>query len=422
MASGNFIQLGSKIGTTYPETGGGLMSLLDDFYERSYSIHKSAGAATYTGNDSGYFNAIMGKEITAAMFASDNMFTAIGARAYTHEGVRIAPELATYGMKDGKFVGIGASTVQDGKIPESVKLPVVEIREPFKDLPFAWDYGLGLMAVEGKDDTIAYQGYVKEISKNFSDLLDKTLLRPTSLEQPKGVDDDGVLRETSLNSIGRCIASGEMVGKGGRTLNTLTPYGGDSSDLAGKRTETPSNFDGQFVDASGTAMTDFAPFNELWMKCSVNWADSAAPNNKVWAMGNVAQAKMSALAQAQNIRLDSVYVQRDFNGVKTIPGRDMGILLNSYNNIPIIQDGNFNFDYDTKKVSYTDMGDVHLLDLDHIWMSMLTPVQLYSMDNPAVTRVLKEQNVLHMRAETRIDSFIQHGTILGLGSNDLVSP
>lgn len=402
--------MGTKLGTTFPETGDAMYDLIDEFYKGAYNIAKSAGAATY--GDNGYFNAIMGKEVTAAMFACDNVFTAIGAKPYQHEGVRIALELASYGLDaEGNFVGIGADTIQDGNIPESVQMPVNEFREPYKDLPFAFDYGLGLQALENKDDTIAYKDYIDKMSANYSDMIDRTLLRPIQVRQPtKG----GI--ETSLNGIARCISSYDEMNRTDVTLdaNYICPYGGQNGDFV-MRSQKASNLDGNVIDNSGQAL-ELMSMKKLWRTCAVNWRDSAAPNNKVFVMGNIAQDKLAALMMANNVYLDSVYVQRDFNGVKSIPGRDVGILLRSFQNVPILQDGNVNFNYTTKKVSTTEMGDISLLDLDHIWMSVLTPVEMFNVNNPAITRMLRERNVMNMRAETRIDSFIQHGRIVNIQS------
>ena len=418
MSTGKFVQMGTKFGTTYPERGEAMYDLIDDFYTGMYSVAKSAGAATY--GDNGYFNAIMGKEITAAMFSSDNVFTAIGARPYNHEGVRIALELATYGLDAaGNFVGIGADTIQDGNIPESVEMPVNEYRQPYKDLPFSFDYGLGLQAIENKDDTIQYKDYIDKMSANYSDFIDRTLLRPIDKPQPTK---NGI--ETSLNGISRCISSwaeGQALETASNGISNaesyICPYGGANGDFTARYTTTNgSNLDGQFIDAGGAVMS-LADMKKLWRRCSVNWKDSASPNNKVFLMSNVAQDKLAALMLANNVYLDSVYVQRDFNGVKSIPGRDVGLLLNSFQNVPIMQDGNINFNYATKKVSDTKMGEVYLLDLDHIWMSVLTPVEMFTDNNPARTRMLRERNVMSMRAETRIDSFIQHGRLVNLADD-----
>lgn len=412
--NGQFVKLGNKLGTTYSESGDAMFDLIDDFYTGLYSFARSAGAATY--GDNGYFNAIMGKEITAAMFSSDNVFTALGARPYNHEGVRIATELATYGLNDqGEFVGLGAYTVHDGRVPESVRMPVHEFREPYKELPFSFDYGLGLQALESKDDTIAYKDYIDKMSANYSDFADRTLLRPIHTRMPV---EEG--EETSLNGLYRIISGYNEIGttEAGVTITPemVSPYGGESSvrgDFYEWRSGGESNLDAQIINADGATLS-LDLMDDLYINCSVNWANSAAPNNKVWFMSNIAMKKLAALARTQQAYLNSVAVQRDFNGVKTWPGRDTGFMLRSYQDIPIIIDGNMNFNYTNKKVSTAFMGIPMLVDLDHVWMSVLTPVEVWSVTNPAITRKLQEVNVMNSRMELRSDSYIQHGKIIGL--------
>lgn len=416
--TGQFVLVGDKLGTTYPAKGDSIYDLIDDFYSGLYSFARSAGAATY--GDNGYFNAIMGKEITAAMFSSDNIFTAIGARPYNHEGVRIATELATYGVDaNGVFQGLGAGTVQDGVVPGSVQMPISEFREPYKDLPFSFNYGLGLQALESKDDTIAYKDYIDKMSANYSDFADRTILRPIEVPMPLG--DTGV--ETSLNSLYRVISGFQEIGmtENGTTITPemVSPYGGFSSsrgDFYPWRSGGESTLDSNIIDAQGGTLTPDL-MDDLYINCAINWKDSAAPNNKVWFLSNLAMKKLSAVLRSQNIYLNSVAVQRDFNGVKTFPGRDTTILIRSFNDIPIIIDGNLNFDYATHKVSRSHIGVPMLVDLDHIWMRVLTPVELWSVTNPAITRLLQEVNVMNSRMELGVDSFIQHGKIVNLSNN-----
>ncbi len=445
MTTGKFFKSGGNLYTNYPETGEGAYQLIDDFYGSTFSSYggfaKSAGAATYPqtrfgkypGVGNAYFNAVMGKEITLAMYTSDNVYTALGTRAYQREGVRVSDKLASYGTdvdygvgKKDVFLGVGATTIKDGAYAESVRLPVSEFRQPAKDLTFAFDYGLHLQALERhEDDTIQYKAYIESMATNFSDLIDKTLLRPITLPQPTISTE-----ETSMNGIARCIAAkqeitgtsepateigGDNVYCGPQeniTPGMISPFGGTGGDFyevrktKGKR----DNYDGNVIDlAEGTLQ--IGDMKKLYRDCSVNWKDSANPNNKIFAMSNIAQDKLGALMLANNVLLDTQYVQRDFNGVKLIPGRDVGLLVNTFQNIPIIQDGNFNFDFSSGRVSNTKYGDIMLLDLDHIWISMLTPVELFNNNNPLVTGKLQEKNLMVMRAETRIDSFIQHGRI-----------
>ena len=436
MSSGNYVTMGDKLGTTYPQRGDAMWDLVEDFYNGAYAtaISKSAGSAVYTTDFlNGYHNAIYGKYITAAMFMNDNIFTAIGARPYQHEGVRIATEAASYGLATERdiqmgltdfapedFIGIGATTIQDGYIPDSIKLPVTEFRQPFKDLTLSYDYGLGLAALESKDDTIQKKDYVDKISRNFSDLLDKSLLRP--IENPQPVL-NGI--ETSLNGIHRLLSGYSEIGRtvNGKTIDEgmVSPYGGRTAsrgDFYNYRANGETNLDANVIDMQGKTLS-LEAMRLAYRTAAVNWADSASPNNKIWAMSNIAEDKLGALMQANQVLLDTVFVQRDFNGVKTMPGRDMGLYVNTYNKVPIIHSGNLNFDYSKKKVSTTKMGDISLIDLDHIWMSILTPVALYSNANPSITRKLQELNVIHMRAETRIDSFIQHSRLVGLQDDTL---
>ena len=449
--AGSFIKMGNKYATTYDPTADGLYSLIDDFYS---SIAKSAGAVGYglgSPNGEGYFNAIMGKQITAGIFSSDNIFTALGARAYDHEGVRIQYEQAAYGLAgeftwrgqsmlpgvaDDVFVGIGAGTNQDGNVPDSVYIPIVDFREPYKDLPFSYDIGLGIQQLENKDDTISFASYVDMMSTNYADLIDKTLLRPVTSVNPKPNNGRNYVRqnsEASLQGIARAIASGNEINQtyGSTTITAemVSPYGGLNGDFAAYRgltdddddDSTPevhieNNIDGNVFNAQGGVL-DISMMRKLYRTCSVNWEDSANPNGKMWAMSNIAQDKLGALMEANNVLLNTVYAQRDFHGVKTIPGRDAGVLLNSFNNIPIIQDGNLNFDYSTKKVSTVKMGDIFLLDLKHIWMSVLHPVQTFNNNNPAISRVLQDRNVITSRMELRVDKFIGQGRIVNLADD-----
>lgn len=453
--SGQIIKTGSKWSSTYDPSSEGLINLIDDFYSAQMeSFGKAAGSVGYglgSPNGEGYFNAIMGKEITVGIFSSDNIYASMGARAYDHEGVRIQYQQGTYGMaseftRNGVgqfntgggdfFVGIGAATTQDGLIDDSIYIPVDDFREPYKECPMPFDFGLGLQALENKDDTIAYRSYVDKVSTNYSDLCDKSILRPLWCPQPTFSNAFvGSSTETSLQGISRAIANGSEIGKTYNGVSItgamVSPYGGLNGDFAAYRTDTDGDFtdghsdvgthvennlDGNVVDLTGNtiALTDL---RKAYRVASVNWDDSANPNGKIWCMSNVLQDKVGALMMANNVLLNTVYAQRSISGVKTIPGRDAGILLNSFNNIPIIQDGNLNFDFSTKKVSATKMGDCFLLDLKHIWMSMLTPIETWNITNPAITRALAERNLLHSRQELRTDKYICHSKIINIADD-----
>lgn len=391
---------GDKLESTYQPTSAGLKQLIRDFYGAPLNMMKSAGFTGYATKD--VFNAIMGKEVTVGVFASNNILTAVGARAYDHEGQRIMYSLPQKG-------GIGRTTKRDGNIPDSVMAPIKQVRQPYKELPFAFDYGLGLKALENKDDTIAYQDYIDKMTASYADALDYDLLRPITDEAPQ-VDGE----ETMLTPIHRAIASSTEVGKmydGTEvTGEMVTPYGGVSSDLYEQRTASKmNNFDGYVNNEEG--VLNLADFNKCYAGCAPYWNDQANPNNKIWGGSIVALEKLGSLSDANNVWLDSVFVQRDFNGVKTMPGRDMGgILATSYRNIPYIMDGNYNYDSTIDRIGQ-GMGEIGLYDLDYLYMRMITPTEFRSTDDYSITRKLKEQSVMLMRAELGINRFIGQGRI-----------
>lgn len=397
---GEITSIGEEMVSTYPVNGMGMKALIKDYFDDAMHMAKSAGFTGY--GTQGVFNAIMGKEITAGMFASNNIFTAIGARPYDHEGVRIAYSLAQKG-------GIGASSKRDGAVPDSVKMPIKQVRMPYKELTYSFDYGLGLKALESKDDTIAYQDYVDKMTATYADGIDYDLLRPLTTPQPV-LDDE----EVTVNGISRAISSSIEVGQdyGGVEItgDMVSPFGGVASDLYGVRTaDKMNNFDGYVNNVAGNlALEDM---NALYAGCAPYWADQANPNNKIIGLSIVAEERLGQLVNSQNMWLESVYVQRDFNGVKTLPGREIGgILASSWRNIPLIMDGNYNYDAEIDRIG-AGMGEVQMLDLDHNWFSMLTPVEYRSTEDFSITRMLREQSVMLCRGEFRTDKFLGSGRI-----------
>lgn len=415
-----FYRAGSQYGTNYAATPDAMLDLMEDFYNGGWQmftsgLRRSDGAAIY--GDNGYFNEIFGADITAGMMSCKNICGSIGSRPYNHVGVRIAYAQADIGKDaDGNFKGIGYQTAQDGRIGESKAIPILEVAEPYKEVPFPWDYGLGLMAVEGKDDVSSHKQYAKMIATSYANAIDLAILRPLSIKQPT-VTKDLKEVETSLQGINRMISGFEEIGKKNRgvdvTADMVSPYGGAKSDLYDFRSAKKSPFDGQLVDADNATL-DLDHLDQLWTKCMVGWDEMANPENKIWAVSHIAEHKVSAQFRARNLYLDSVAVQRSFNGTKTVPGRPGGVLINAYHNIPFIMDPNIAFDYATETPSTSVMGDIGLYDLDHMWMSMLTPVSVYTTDNVAITRELLEKSVIHARMETRIDKFIGSGRIVNL--------
>ncbi len=471
--TGQFHRSGGQLFTTYDATSEGCSQLINDFYDGAYSVFysgfaRSAGTPVFDngfGFSGGMFNPKYGMDTTVSMFTSKTVSAAIPKRAYDHEGMRLLMKFATYGQaKDfvnratgqplyttgnpNRFLGLGAATPHDGRLPGSVKMDYDMIRIPYKELPLPYDFGLGLKALESKgDDTASYKQYIDFIGQNYSDLTDKTILRPLSDAQPTAPSDDVYTnagdgyapQETSLNGLARIFSSGTELAVGDNASKVL-PWGGLDGDMAGNvtthtlrsgagrcknvtwdtdgivtaNTHKAGNYDAQVVDAD-EAIPSLGLFNDLYTKCMVNWEGDFS--QKAWIMSPGMWDKLSQLCIANNVYIDSLYTSTSIGGMKTVEGRDVGMMVNSYRNQPILMTGNLSFDYENQTVDTSIYGDVFMLDLKHIWMCMTSPVEVWTCDNPVINAALVEQSLTTMRAELRADKFISSGRLTNVGAS-----
>ena len=472
--TGKFYKSGGQLFTTYEATSEGCSQLINDFYDGGYAAFyggfaKSVNGPFFDGGfgySGGMFNPKFGMDVTAAMFTSKAVSSCLSKRAYDHEGMRLVTQFAAYGLAgeftkdnvkifnpaggtkvydDDVFLGLGASTVTDGQIPDSVKMDYDMIRVPYKELPLPYDYGLGLKALEGKDDTSSYKQYIDLIGKNYADLTDKTILRPLAFagradKRTQPMRDN---QETSLNGLARIFSSGDEL-KSGDNLNNILPWGGLQGDMAGGYQQqmtdgqgratgytshydadgvidadgatlhTRNNYDAQIEDADGSVPA-LTMFDNLYMNCLTNWEGDYS--DKLWVMSPLMWNKLNQLCKANNIYVDSMYTTMSIGGMKTNEGRDVGMALSSYMNIPIMMSGNLTYNYTGKTVDTARYGDAFLLDLKHVWMCMTSPVEVWTIENPAITRDLREHTITHMRAELRADKFISSGRLKNVGAS-----
>jgi len=411
ISKGQFISTPGREGSTFAN----VQDLMDSFYDaqaKSFAgampMGKSAGATMWGTN--GTTNPIFGAKLTVQMFNTQNAFTALGARPYDHEGVRIVSKLAQLG-------NIGATTSRDGDIPDSVRPDIVPVRQPYKELPMPWDYGLGLMALEGLDDVIAFQNYADIMAGNYGDNLDKDLLRTTTTTMP---DVGG--QETTLQPLARIIASSAELGL---TYNGVVvapdhilPYGGLSGDLANIRDLGASTFDSLVVDGLGTL--ELNNYKSLYYGCAPYWDNQASPDNKIWIVSGPAIQMVDAEREANNRVITGspdVYVKWTLDGVSTMPGMDAGgVTMRAMYNIPAIMDNNLIVDRDTGIFDPSVFGEQFLVDTNYIFYSMLTPITLRSSDAYEITRKLHRVNVIHSRGEIRFSRATGQGKIANTGA------
>ena len=101
-----------------------------------------------------------------------------------------------------------------------------------------------------------------------------------------------------------------------------------------------------------------------------------------------------------------MFTTRDINGVKTVPGRDVGFVTKAYNDIPWISEGNINVNQATQIIPNSPaVGDIYLEDYDHIYFQDLMPVDFRTTDRYEIYDQLTNKAVFMMEGELRSDSW-----------------
>ena len=472
---GNFLNMNGQKMTLYNETAADAEKLIDDYYAGGWmayadtSFRRSVGSAGYNTQQTHMFDPIFGKELQIGIMTSDSVTAALGTKAYNMEGMRLIMSKNTYDqakdftrfgqnvfnigptykVKSGdQFLGIGAGTVQDGKLMDGTQIQPDQVRVPYKEVPMRWNIGLGLQALESRgDDTGSHEQYMEAMSDFYADAIDKAILRPVTDLQPRSswfVASD-VDVETSLTPIRRIIASGTEVGKVYKdmagndvtiTPSMVTPWDGKSSGNSGIGTTTRrfkgatsidwdndtltgtvkrGNYDSQILDAEGRAFS-LEMINTLHTMCQQNRKGMRNNGKCFYIMSPMMWNKVNMLALANRIyqTVPQMYANVNVGGMETVQGTDGAISFNSYLNQAILVSPNMAYDYEAEAPSNASFGDLIDLEGEYIWMSLLTPMDMWSFKNPTVTLDLEEKFALHTREELRANKFNGSGALVNV--------
>ena len=470
MATGNFLNINGQKMTTYNETAADAERLIDDYYAGGWqayagnSFARSLGTAGYNASQQQMFDPIFGKELQIGIMTSDSVVSAIGSKAYNIEGMRLIMSKNTYSQaKDFKrgenyvfnstimanpnqYLGIGAATVQDGKLTNGTVLNPDQIRVPYKEIPMNWNYGLGLMALESRgDDTGSHEQYMQAMSDFYADEIDKALVRPLTCPQPRSswfLNNGGLDVETSITPIRRIVASGLEIGEEykdeeGNTVEVtgdmVVPWDGirlnglgtserrfkgltlnsNYQKTGGKAIR--NNYDAQILNAQGRALA-LEMINTLHTQCMQNRKGMKNDKKCFFLMGPMMWNKVNILALANRIyqTAPQMYGNISIGGLETVTGTDGALQFNSYLNQPILVSPNMAYNYEEEAPSNATFGDLIDLEGEHMWMSLLTPMDMWSFKNPTVTLDLEEKFALHTREELRANKFNGSGALVNV--------
>ena len=176
-----------------------------------------------------------------------------------------------------------------------------------------------------------------------------------------------------------------------------------------------SNYDSQILDAEGRAFS-LEMINTLHTMCMQN--RKGMKNNKkcFYIMSPMMWNKLNMLALSNRIyqTVPQMYANVGVGGMETVEGQDGAISFNSYLNQPILVSPNMAYDYEAEAPSNASFGDLIDLEGEYMWMSLLTPMDMWTFKNPAVTMDLEEKYLLHMREELRANKFNGSGALVNV--------
>ena len=128
-----------------------------------------------------------------------------------------------------------------------------------------------------------------------------------------------------------------------------------------------------------------------------------SPANKVYVTGDTTLRVWSELEEAKE-RLGEVRVQFTVGGIRSVRGQEAGVVLSGYRGDPIIPDS---------QMTSETIDDIMYLDLDHVFIAQLLPMQTVSEDNLFITGA-NSRTAFYMIMELLMTKFGGNGVLTDL--------
>lgn len=395
-----------------------IMATMDDVFTQSWgrdmeSFEKNKGSTGTVGIDTaGAMNAIYGPFLQNLAYNQHNTFAVLGQKPYK-TGRRFQSDLS---MGQSATSGI----VRGGFAPTPNYGEYVQVEMPYKVLAKRQAMNLGYTEIGDKsiDDVMVWSDFFALEGKTWLYSINNDVLRPVDSARVVGLGsaigggvDPGAKNANEyigLESIDRIISNFDEGGhiNGGSAADvknvpwamaTQMPSTDSAAALAKFRNPdvtgavADNNFN-CYVDANYTAgaddgsaslrQLDLAIMDNLFMSCMPYWDQNKTTGKAIVTRYDTLQ-HIQTLLQPQQRYLGQVAAQFDVNGVSTVPGRDTGFMVATYNGVPLVPD--LMVSGGTAADHSTGVGDIFLLDSETIFNGMLSAPQVNISQNPIIT-------------------------------------
>lgn len=431
----------SAIGITsdgYHPTFGTMGEVFDYTWGQSFALYdKAKGAGTVGITTDGAMNAVYGPYVQNLTYNLHNTYAVLGQKPYK-TGRRFQEGLSM-GATDT------AGVTRGGWARNPVFGNYVQIEMPYKTLAHRAAMNLGFSEIGNKniDDVFSWEDFFKMEGETFAWAMNNDLLRriedsPISGigSVPVGSSDTPSNEIVGYESLERIISNGTEGASLPEFNNVPWRLGSgiaipSSGDQIAKYRDpnyagyvANSNFD-SYVDAQYTSGTTdgSATLRQLTLQMIdklflgvMPWWNMNSPADKVLITRYDTMEKIQTLLQPQQRYLGFEAAQVDVNGIKTVPGRDTGYMVSTYNQVPMISDYMVQGGYGTTAAGHAGegVGRIYLIDKENIFNGTLRAMTVELSENPIVLQRYVRLADMNVLGEIQATKFRSSGKIVHL--------
>ena len=315
-------------------------------------------------------NIIYGQRAWEQIVTAANAFSALPKKPWDKSGYRA---LTAAGITTS------AGISENADVPATYQPDWVEVGINPKILGAAFEMSFPMYALQGKDDNISWNDFVEYESREFINRIDRGLLT-----------DSNTLASTNIESLDRVIGSySEMAGSG---------YNEGDLDIYSKDRDSEGTWTDAYVSHGSTTdrTLSLALIDALLVGAMPYFDVAGSMSNKMWLTGYDTLERWQQLLQAQQRFIDTGLVQFSVNGVSTVPGVEAGFAVSKYRAAPIIPDS---------FVPTDTISRIMMIDLDHVWIGTLTPIQYLESPSPFAHSKMTYQAMYYMMGELVCNKF-----------------
>lgn len=328
------------------------------------------------------YNAVFGAKLWSGIANQANLFGLLPKKPWEKSGYRLVTTAAHTATQ---------SVAEAGAIPATTKPTATEVTIPVHNQCISFEMSSAMLGLEGKDDVLSWSEQREYMAKEYAKTIDLALNYKL---------DTATTLTTSFESVDRICASYDEA-------NSVAAVGADEADIWGNdRDGGATAFDAYVSHSSGTTrVLTRALMNDLIENCAPYW--NGGIGNKTWYTGYDTLMDISEMFDSQQ-RFQGITEQRvtfGVNGIQTVTGADVGMLAAAYQGMPIIPDSNCTVDTKSR---------LYLLDLDYLWVGVLSPVQYIESQNYQLLDKFSREGVYFMEGNSVCTGFKQQGKIRDL--------